>query len=46
MNLTIGQLAGEAGVGVETIRYYQRRGLFDEPQRPGGGGVAGGIRAP
>lgn len=35
--LTIGALAGEAGVGVETIRYYQRRGLVNEPQRPYGG---------
>lgn len=32
--MTIGQLAQEAGVNVETIRYYQRRGLLDEPQRP------------
>lgn len=28
---TIGKLAKEAGVGVETVRYYQRRGLFAEP---------------
>ncbi|MCQ9322533.1 MerR family DNA-binding transcriptional regulator, partial [Staphylococcus aureus] len=26
--LTIGGLADEAGVNVETIRYYQRRGLM------------------
>ena len=32
--LTIGRLAKEAGVNVETIRYYQRRGLIDEPPRP------------
>lgn len=32
--LTIGQLADEAGVGVETVRFYQRRGLVEEPQRP------------
>jgi len=25
---TIGKLAAEAGVGVETIRYYERRGLL------------------
>jgi MerR family mercuric resistance operon transcriptional regulator len=31
---TIGQLALEAGVSVETIRYYQRRELFPEPKRP------------
>lgn len=35
--LTIGRLAGEAGVNVETIRYYQRRGLMTEPRRPSGG---------
>jgi MerR family transcriptional regulator, mercuric resistance operon regulatory protein len=32
--LTIGGLAHEAGVNVETIRYYQRRGLMSEPDRP------------
>ena len=31
--LTIGQLAGEAGVNIETIRYYERRGLLREPPR-------------
>ena len=35
--MTIGQLADAAGVNVETIRYYQRRGLMDLPQRPPGG---------
>lgn len=34
--LTIGKLAEAGGVGVETIRYYQRRGLLDEPERMGG----------
>jgi MerR family mercuric resistance operon transcriptional regulator len=29
---TIGQLASEAGVNVETIRYYQRRRLFPKPK--------------
>ncbi|HVU29761.1 MAG TPA: MerR family transcriptional regulator [Sphingomicrobium sp.] len=33
---TIGGLAKAAGVGVETIRYYQRRGLLAEPARPRG----------
>jgi MerR family mercuric resistance operon transcriptional regulator len=33
-SMTIGQLAKEAGVGVETVRYYQRRGLIDTPKRP------------
>jgi MerR family mercuric resistance operon transcriptional regulator len=32
--LTIGALAAAAGVNVETIRFYQRRGLLDEPKRP------------
>jgi len=34
--MTIGQLAKVAGVGVETIRYYQRRGLLDTPAPPVG----------
>lgn len=29
--LTIGRLADAAGVGIETIRYYQRRALLPEP---------------
>jgi len=33
---TIGALAKAAGVGVETVRYYQRRGLLSEPVRPHG----------
>ena len=33
---TIGQLATEAGVSVETVRYYQRRKLIAEPKRPPG----------
>lgn len=32
--LTIGSLAKSAGVNVETVRYYQRIGLLDEPQKP------------
>ena len=35
--MTIGRLAKVAGVNVETIRYYQRRGLIDEPAKPAGG---------
>lgn len=35
--LTIGGLADEAGVNVETIRYYQRRGLMPEPDKPAHG---------
>lgn len=34
--LTIGALAKAAGVGVETVRYYQRRGLLAEPQQTRG----------
>lgn len=41
---TIAGLAREGGVGVETIRYYQRRGLLDTPERPQGPGKAGRIR--
>lgn len=37
LGLTIGALAEAAGVGVETVRYYQRRGLLGTPQRPAGG---------
>jgi MerR family transcriptional regulator, mercuric resistance operon regulatory protein len=31
---TIGELAAAASVNVETVRYYQRRGLLREPARP------------
>ena len=31
--LTIGKLAASAGVGRETIRYYERKGLLEEPPR-------------
>ena len=34
--MTIGALAKAGGVGVETVRYYQRRGLLPEPARPPG----------
>lgn len=36
-SLTIGMLAKRGGVNVETIRYYQRRALLDEPLKPTGG---------
>lgn len=32
-SLTISRLAKSGGVGVETVRYYQRRGLIDTPER-------------
>jgi MerR family mercuric resistance operon transcriptional regulator len=35
--MTIGALAAASDVHVETIRYYQRLGLVDEPRRPAGG---------
>jgi len=35
--MTIGQVAAQADVHVETIRYYQRLGLFVVPLRPPGG---------
>lgn len=35
--MTIGQLAAAAGVNVETVRYYQRRGLLETPDKPPGG---------
>ena len=44
MQLTIGKLAQAGGVGVETVRYYQRRGLMGTPARSGGEGWGGGIR--
>lgn len=31
--LSIGQLAKRAGVGVETVRFYERQGLLAEPER-------------
>ena len=42
--LTIAGLARTAGVGIETVRYYQRRRLLPTPDRPHGAGQAGGIR--
>jgi MerR family mercuric resistance operon transcriptional regulator len=38
--MSIAQLARSAGVGVETVRYYQRRGLLADP-RPQKTGVSG-----
>ena len=35
-DLTIGSLAKKASVGVETVRFYQRRGLLAVPPRAGG----------
>jgi MerR family transcriptional regulator, copper efflux regulator len=33
-DLTIGEVARQAGVGVETIRFYERRGLIQQPTKP------------
>ena len=33
MGMTISGLARSAGVNVETVRYYQRRGLIETPPR-------------
>jgi MerR family transcriptional regulator, copper efflux regulator len=35
--LTIGQVAGEAAVGVETVRFYEREGLIPPPPRTSSG---------
>ena len=32
-SFTIGQVAKQAGVGVETVRFYEREGLLEEPER-------------
>ncbi len=36
-SLTIGQAARLANVGVETVRFYERRGLIEKPPRTGAG---------
>jgi len=35
--LTIGHLAKESGVNLETVRYYERRGLLPKPPRSASG---------
>ncbi|MDV6317675.1 MULTISPECIES: MerR family DNA-binding protein [Halomonadaceae] len=37
-DMTIGKVADVVGVGVETIRFYERRKLIEQPPRPGEGG--------
>jgi MerR family mercuric resistance operon transcriptional regulator len=37
MNFTIGKLATSAGVNVETVRYYERTGLIEQPVKPANG---------
>jgi MerR family mercuric resistance operon transcriptional regulator len=35
--LTTGEVADQAGVNLQTVRYYERRGLIPEPPRTAGG---------
>ncbi len=35
--MTIGQVAYEAGVNIQTLRYYERRGILEEPKRSASG---------
>ena len=36
--MTISKAAKRAGTGIETIRFYERRGLIDQPPKPSAGG--------
>ena len=40
-DMTISRAARKAGVGVETIRFYERQGLIEQPPRP----LASGFRS-
>lgn len=42
--MTIGQLAKRGNVNVETIRFYQRRGLLPIPDQGQSAGMAGSVR--
>jgi len=37
MPLTIGQVAKHSGIGIETVRFYERKGLVEEPPRTDSG---------
>lgn len=37
MRLTISEFAARAGVNVQTVRYYERRGILHEPERTASG---------
>lgn len=41
MALTISELARSSGVGVETVRFYQRKGLLFDPRPTATGGAKG-----
>jgi len=36
--MKIGEIARQTGIGVETVRYYERRGLITQPPKPAHGG--------
>ncbi|CAN0289667.1 unnamed protein product, partial [Chrysoparadoxa australica] len=35
--MTVGTVARRAGVNLQTVRYYQRRGLIEQPPKPPSG---------
>ena len=37
MSRTIGKVARELAINVETIRFYERRGLIEQPEKPANG---------
>ena len=37
MALTIGEVAKRSGIGIETVRFYERKGLLEEPPRTDSG---------
>ena len=37
--MRIGEIAKSAGVNVETVRFYERRKLIEQPLKPGNGGI-------
>lgn len=42
--MTISELARSAAVGVETVRFYQRKGLLPDPRSGSAGSALSGIR--
>jgi hypothetical protein len=43
--LGIGQLAKRGGVGIDTVRYYERNGLLTKTSRNAGHGIQDALRA-
>ena len=41
--VTIGQVAKQAGVGIDTVRYYERAGLLPAAPRSSGGSYVGSL---